>query len=270
MNYFDGIRFHYSGSRPSYSTSSHRFFSCYGIQYIHSGSYFLDVNERHFEGEGPCAFLTYPGRCFCYGPLNNANHYKCYVTFDGPRVEQYLQSGLMTLNPDNPIYQISRPVKFLNTMNELIFEHETSEFYYDRCVLLLESLLLQLHEQEKLSSPLPIYFTEIFDGLLQSIHEKSFLDWDFNREARNLHITPIHFRRLFKQYTGMPPQKYLTELRLQRSRELLRDKAVSIREVGEQSGFQDPFYFSRLFKKRFHCSPMKYRQEFHSRPEHPL
>lgn len=57
------------------------------------------------------------------------------------------------------------------------------------------------------------------------------------------------FIRSFKQYTGMPPRKYLTSIRVKKAQELLESTDYGIGEIGSIVGYDNPLYFSRIFKK---------------------
>ena len=54
---------------------------------------------------------------------------------------------------------------------------------------------------------------------------------------------------------------YLTSLRLQKAKTLLKEPNLSIQEIAEQSGYTDYFYFTKVFKKAEGISPSKYRKE---------
>ena len=59
----------------------------------------------------------------------------------------------------------------------------------------------------------------------------------------------------------MSPIEYLTELRLKHARTILMNTQRPIRIVAEESGFEDPSYFARVYKKRFHLSPSQTRRQ---------
>jgi len=61
---------------------------------------------------------------------------------------------------------------------------------------------------------------------------------------------------------NMPPGKYIVMQRLKKATSLLSNGDEQISNVAEQCGFDDQFYFSRIFKKYYHFSPMRYRCEF--------
>src|ERR1051325_327839 len=78
--------------------------------------------------------------------------------------------------------------------------------------------------------------------------------------AARASISPSHFFALFKRETGSPPIDYFIRLRMGRARELLESTGVSVKEVAATLGYQDPFYFSRLFKSVNGVAPTDYRR----------
>ncbi len=73
-------------------------------------------------------------------------------------------------------------------------------------------------------------------------------------------ITPEYLRTLFRQQYGVSPVKYINNLRISRSAELLCTGLYSVSEVALMSGFSDAGYFSRDFKKIMGVSPAKYME----------
>ena len=69
-----------------------------------------------------------------------------------------------------------------------------------------------------------------------------------------------YFRKVFQKETGVTPAGYLTKRRMDRAAELLdqfKDR-VPVKEIAFQCGYEDPYYFSRQFKKSFGVSPKQY------------
>jgi AraC-like DNA-binding protein len=59
---------------------------------------------------------------------------------------------------------------------------------------------------------------------------------------------------------GMSPKEYIIKLRLDRSMELLQCTDLSVGEISDIVGYQDPLYFSKLFKRKLGVSPAAYRK----------
>jgi AraC-like DNA-binding protein len=76
-------------------------------------------------------------------------------------------------------------------------------------------------------------------------------------EAAQLPVPTLE--RAFREAFGTSPRQYQIHLRMMRGKELLRARDVSIVEAAQECGFRDPKYFSRLFKREFHCRPSEYR-----------
>ncbi|SDE19330.1 AraC-like ligand binding domain-containing protein [Paenibacillus sp. UNCCL117] len=77
--------------------------------------------------------------------------------------------------------------------------------------------------------------------------------------ASHVSLSPGYFSVSFKKNTGLSPIQYLTKLRLDHAKYLLRSSRIPIKRVAEESGFEDSFYFSRLFFRETGMTPRDYR-----------
>ena len=79
------------------------------------------------------------------------------------------------------------------------------------------------------------------------------------RLAALTNISPSHFFALFKRHTGCAPIDYFIRLRMRRACELLSTTSLSVKEVAAVLGYDDQFYFSRVFKSVNRVAPSDYR-----------
>ncbi|MCR4427207.1 MAG: PocR ligand-binding domain-containing protein [Firmicutes bacterium] len=79
--------------------------------------------------------------------------------------------------------------------------------------------------------------------------------------ARAIHVSPSHLSHVFKDETGVATMDYFTGLRIQEAKHLLLDCSLSIAQVAEMVGYEDPAYFSRCFKRREGVSPREFRSK---------
>jgi two-component system response regulator YesN len=76
-----------------------------------------------------------------------------------------------------------------------------------------------------------------------------------------VNLSPSHFSVIFSQEMGESFKDYLTRIRLERAKELLRTTNLKCAEIAYQSGYNDPHYFSHVFHKRIGLPPQQFRQQ---------
>ncbi|MBW4507636.1 MAG: AraC family transcriptional regulator [Scytonematopsis contorta HA4267-MV1] len=77
--------------------------------------------------------------------------------------------------------------------------------------------------------------------------------------AAVIQISPHYFATLFKQSTGLAPHQYVTKCRIEKAKQLLRCKELTILEVSQQVGFVSPSHFAKVFRKYTTTTPKIYR-----------
>ena len=78
--------------------------------------------------------------------------------------------------------------------------------------------------------------------------------------AQLVRLSPFHFSRAFKQSFGMPPHRYLTWQRIERSKALLGERRLSVTEIGLDVGFSETSSFTAAFRKLTGETPTAYRR----------
>ena len=79
--------------------------------------------------------------------------------------------------------------------------------------------------------------------------------------ADHLFISQQYFCRIFKEETGQTPGAYITFVRIEESKKLLRDLSINIIDIPEGVGFESQSYFTKIFKKETGTTPGQYRRE---------
>ncbi|MBN2010549.1 helix-turn-helix transcriptional regulator [candidate division KSB1 bacterium] len=98
------------------------------------------------------------------------------------------------------------------------------------------------------------------DQAIQFMHGHYPEKIDTKQLARQAHLSPSHFSRIFKHETGKSPIEYLIGIRLHKARKLLHINDSSITEIALSCGFSSTSHFSSFFQKSFGVTPLKYRQ----------
>ena len=77
--------------------------------------------------------------------------------------------------------------------------------------------------------------------------------------AKSVNMSPNHFSSVFSQECGMTYIEYLTSVRIETAKKLLKNTTMRSSEIAYETGFSDPHYFSFIFKKSTGLSPLEYR-----------
>jgi AraC family transcriptional regulator of arabinose operon len=124
----------------------------------------------------------------------------------------------------------------------------------------LHHLLAHLMFNNRAFSPLlrSSHFRSIDDTLTylhKNVHAKLTLD----QMADYAGLSRSHFVRLFKEQTQYSPMNYFIRLKMQHACMLLSLSDKSVKEISYDVGYENPYYFSRLFKRVIGVSPSDYR-----------
>lgn len=84
-------------------------------------------------------------------------------------------------------------------------------------------------------------------------------DISLNTVAASVNLSPNHFSAIFSQELGETFIEYLTKVRMEKAKELLRTTSKKSTEIAYEVGYKDAHYFGSLFKKTQNCTPKEYR-----------
>lgn len=94
----------------------------------------------------------------------------------------------------------------------------------------------------------------------------TYMEHNFDRDIRledmaaQVHLCKSECSRIFKRYMKVPLFSFLTDYRIERSREFLADPECSVKEAAAKAGFPDPDYFSRIFSRKTGIPPSVYKK----------
>ena len=117
----------------------------------------------------------------------------------------------------------------------------------------LETLLDRSPEKDSVSRKLHVIMKFVHENYSQN----SLTIQDI---ARNVFLSETYLCAFFKKATGKTLNEYITEVRIEKSKELLKDSNIKLYEVATRIGFSDANYFSTLFKKYTSCTPSEFRE----------
>ena len=172
--------------------------------------------------------------------------------------------GKPTLQPISvPRTNNSRIIERIDLFNELFyilergFSLENMEYTSQTLPRLIASFtyMTQYRSIKEPFSKDPV--SQSINFMLENINRK----YKLEELAKVVKLSASHYSRLFLSRTGHSPIDYFIQLKIQRSCRMLDHDERSIADVAREIGFEDPFYFSRQFKKVMNRSPREYRNK---------
>lgn len=158
----------------------------------------------------------------------------------------------------------TRRYVLLRIFEELITIFNRPEGYYRFRLTLqlgtfLEELAHDLLEQRHLKEPRSTSFL-VYRRLVNLLDEYYYMDLSVAEIEGNTQRKYEYLCQVFRRYSGITIGSYTRQLRTQRAKYLLESTDKKINEISRNVGFQDPYYFSKLFKETVGFTPTEYRR----------
>lgn len=119
-----------------------------------------------------------------------------------------------------------------------------------------------LQENQGGEERLDLVKTQVMMETVQEYIQQHYMeDISLQDAAELLHYSDAYFCRFFKQNFHKNFILYLSELRVEKAKELLADVTVNVKDVGQRVGFRDSSYFAKVFKRLTGVTPSEYRYQ---------
>jgi AraC-like DNA-binding protein len=149
-------------------------------------------------------------------------------------------------------------------LSEIRKERTRQEIFANHAIALsIETFFLKLsrslgRSEEDNLSPSKLKLRETLRDIRQNFHDNLGNDWSVDKMAKKAHLSRSRFSALYREFFGASPIDDLIEARIEQAKWFLSSSQTTVSEVAYQSGFNNIYYFSRLFHKRVGCPPSEY------------
>ena len=143
---------------------------------------------------------------------------------------------------------------------DIITELQLKKISYEDIVLHNFYILLCFIHRSFYSISRPLDNDFSFDRLLLELNSKYANKWSVASMADYCKLSQSSFSHMFKDRMGMSPMHYLNYQRIEKAKDFLLSNSMTITNISRLVGFDDPLYFSRVFKKYTGASPQAYYQ----------
>ena len=247
-------------TRPKLPTWRPRGRLDFQLLYIASG-------KAHFHFDGKEEIVT-AGHMVIYRP-KEPQKYEYYgkdqtevywVHFTGSNVKNVLRSYGIT--DDKRVFYCGSDLEYQNHFRTMIQELQMCKDNYSEMLEIhLRQIFIMLHRYFKTSCKMNnSQIAEEIDKATIFFNQHYNEDICIDEYAKTHNMSTSWFIRNFKQYADATPMQYILSIRIYNAEALLKNTQYNITEIANIVGYDNPLYFSRIFKKVKGLSPSEYRK----------
>lgn len=242
-----------------------RVLSEYQCVYIHKGrgkiSYKSKEGKEKYEDiSSGCLFILKPNMWHTYSPNKNTGWEEYWVGFNGDWATNIFND--IALNSNTVVYHNQNSNFFQVIFEEMLHackkhsDNPQSELRY-RILQCLNSI----KETETTTKYMPHLHVinnlkiELENNFKVHIRVEDIVKQYYKNNKSEMRLSYSYFRKLFTEIYGVSPGFFLDRLRLAEAKKLLHLGQMNIKQISHELGFQNPYYFSRFFKKHQGVSP---------------
>ena len=182
-----------------------------------------------------------------------------WVHFTGGNVKNILKSYGIPLTEH--VFYTGQLPEYQNLYLKMIQElKECNPHYEELLVYYLRQLFILVSRKLNSRSKAADYIQSEIESAIRYFSDHFQADIVIDQYAASIHRSTAWFIRNFKHYTGMTPMQYIISVRMTHAQQLLSTTDYNITEISAVVGYDNPLYFSRLFKKQIGLSPTDYRK----------
>lgn len=223
---------------------------------------YVSKGRGYFVKDGQ-TYVAEPGQCALYRPGEPQNYY--YLLEDNPEIFWIHFAGpaagpmLEELEMKDFIFPVGIQSRYAELFTSIIRELQVKPQGYLRMTEGLTQELVTLMSRMR-DAPNHVPDSPIYSAI-EEMNLRYREDITVEEYAKKYAMSVCWFIRSFKARTGSSPQQYVISVRISKACQLLVDTSFNISEISVLVGYDNPLYFSRLFKQGTGLSPSDYRKQ---------
>jgi AraC-like DNA-binding protein len=246
------------------SVATGRIISEYQLVYISKGKGTFSAGEKTWNAEPGSAFLVLPGLKHCYKPDPETGWRESWVGFKGSYFNKLAREGFLT---EKHIFFSLGLHDFVTGLFDRIFDEVRRQkplYQMKACsavLALLGELLSRSRQQEQGD-----VCEKIVEKAKYLMASNVYGAINLPSIAAQIGISTSRLNEIFKQLTSMTPYQYYIHIKIHKAEDLLAQEDLSVKEAAWRMGFEDQYYFSRLFKNKTGIVPSEWKNTAAGKP----
>ena len=214
-----------------------------------------NLNQKVKQGT---LMLLLPGIRHAYKPLLETGWHEYWVGFKGAYFLNLLSEGFFS--PDHVLFETGLNNSILSFYDQIIDEVRSQRPLYQlkTCALILSIIAEVLTCGRRKEQP--NYYEKIVAKAKYLMESNIYNAINLPGISEQLGISTSRLNEIFKTYTSMTPYQYYIQIKINKAESLLEQEDISVKEAAFRMGFEDQYYFSRLFKNKTGVSPSDWKK----------
>lgn len=239
----------------------------YQLIYVASGKthFYFGDEERIVNAEQMVLFQPRQSQHYEYFAVDKPEVY--WIHFTGSDVKNILKRYNIPL--DDPIFYSGNSSTYAYLFKEIIQELQSSRVGFEELIeMYLRQIFLLIERSREDRKPAVSSFIQDEMELARRYfteHYNEEINIDAYAKSRGMSFS--WFSRNFKQFTAKSPMQYVVSVRINNAVSMLGCTSYNINEVANIVGYDNPLYFSRIFKKVKGVSPSEYKKSLRNQTE---
>jgi AraC-like DNA-binding protein len=247
---------------PFRTVATGRILPEFQMVYITNGEGIFGTGDKTYRVLPGTLLLVLPGIKHYYRPVFAYGWDEYWVGFKGEYFSRLAEEGI--LSRDHVFFEIGLHDHLLFLFDQIFDEVKNQRPLYQlkACsgVLTLMAEVLSFERRKDQ----PNYYQKIVEKAKYLMASNIYNVMNLSNISEQLGISASRFNEIFKTYTAMTPYQYYIHIKIHKAESLL-EQDIPIKEVAYRLGFEDQYYFSRLFKNKAGISPSAWKKSFYPR-----
>lgn len=225
----------------------------YQIIYVYKGCghYLLDGQWQSLSAGNIVLFRPFEPQVYSYYAKEKPEIY--WIHFTGTACEELLKKF------EIQNCYIGENLFLKQLFQSVITELQLKKLHYEEITVSQLYFMLSMISRLYKTSLQPFENDFSIDRLVVQLHQRYNESWTIASMADYCKLSEGYFAHTFRKQMGVSPMRYLNDLRIDKAKELLEAGTMSISAIASMTGFRDPLYFSKIFRKAVGMSPTDFK-----------
>lgn len=237
-----------------------RYLSSYQMLIITDGQGVFESESAGMISLAPGSIiLLYPNEWHRYRPLRRTGWKEYWLGFNGSMVNKLVMGSQ---------FEKARPVIAIRDFGEIqrlyddavCYSIEEKPGFQQIVVGILFQIFGHVYYNVKNKTRQSKSFLVHINSAKEIIQTRLKGEIDVPQIARELNVGYAIFRKKFKEFTGLSPKQYQTQVKLNRAKTLLLGSDLPVKSIAFETGFESIYHFSKMFKEKTGYSPTDFRE----------